>query len=161
MSLPKFGLSYGEHAATDYPRGTTYAKGKSELRHYVSSVDRNQKRQPMCSGLAHVLWSCPFARNVWALIRGRVQKCSNEVDDFFLLFKKMQTVLEEADLDRWAVTAWSIWNARNKFYFDHVQLQPRIIMERATSVLVEYQTCMATSVSLKKKNTKHVWQHNK
>ena len=92
---------------------------------------------------SHVLWSCPFAMNVWALIRGRVQKCSNEVDDFFLLFKKMQTVLEQEEMDRWAVMAWSIWNARNKYYFDHVQLQPRIIMERAYSVLTDYQSCMA------------------
>ena len=69
---------------------------------------------------SHVLWTCPFAWNVWAFMRGRVQKCSNEVDNFFLLFKKMQTALEANDLDRWAVTAWSIWNARNKYYFDHV-----------------------------------------
>ena len=69
---------------------------------------------------SHVLWTCPFAQNVWALMRGRVQKCSNEVDDFFLLFKKMQAALEADDLDRWAITAWSIWNARNKYYFDHV-----------------------------------------
>ena len=69
---------------------------------------------------SHMLWTFRFARNVWAFMRGRVQKCSNEVDDFFLLFKKMQTALEANDLDRWAVTAWSIWNARNKYYFDHV-----------------------------------------
>ena len=92
---------------------------------------------------SHMLWTFRFARNVWALIRGWVQKCSNEVDDFFLLFKKMQTALEVDDLDRWAVTAWSIWNARNKYYFDHGQLQPRVIMERANSVLTEYKTCMA------------------
>ena len=72
-----------------------------------------------------------------------MQKCSNEVHDSFLLFKKMQTALEEEDLNRWATTAWSIWNARNKFYFDHVQLQPRVIMERANSVLTEYKNCMA------------------
>ena len=76
-------------------------------------------------------------------MRGRVQKCSNEVDDFFLLFKKMSTALEADDLERWAIMAWSIWNARNKYYFDHVQLQPRVIMERANSMLTKYKTCMA------------------
>ena len=32
---------------------------------------------------AHFLWECPFARNVWALCRGKIQKCSNHVQDFF------------------------------------------------------------------------------
>uniref|UniRef100_A0A7N2MKP0 Reverse transcriptase zinc-binding domain-containing protein n=1 Tax=Quercus lobata TaxID=97700 RepID=A0A7N2MKP0_QUELO len=58
--------------------------------------------------VAHVLWKCPFTRNVWALVRGQVQKCSNDVVDFFLLFKHMQETLEPSELDRWAITAWSI-----------------------------------------------------
>ena len=88
----------------------------------------------------HVLWSYPFARNVWALSRGRVQKCSNEADDFFLLFKHMQCILDGADLDQWAVTAWCIWNARNKYYFEHFQQKPRFNIERATALLTEYHT---------------------
>ena len=36
---------------------------------------------------AHLPWECPFARNVWAMMKGRVQKCSNEVHDFFHLFR--------------------------------------------------------------------------
>ena len=32
---------------------------------------------------AHLLWECPFARNEWALCRGKIQKCSNHVQDFF------------------------------------------------------------------------------
>ena len=47
------------------------------------------------------------------------------------------------DLDSWAITAWSIWNARNKFYFEHTQLHPRVIMERAATLLSEYQMLTA------------------
>ena len=31
----------------------------------------------------HILWTCPLARNVWALIKGKIQKCSNGDSDFF------------------------------------------------------------------------------
>lgn len=93
--------------------------------------------------VSHILWSCPFARNVWALVKGRVQKCSNETVDFFLLFKYLQKVLDGSDLDCWAITAWSIWNARNKFYFEHTQLHPWIIMERAAGLLSKYQMLTA------------------
>ncbi|KAL0011861.1 hypothetical protein SO802_006969 [Lithocarpus litseifolius] len=43
-----------------------------------------------CETICHVLWECPFTRNVWALFKGTLQKCSNETDDFFLLFKMLQ-----------------------------------------------------------------------
>ena len=43
------------------------------------------KQQPEVVG--HVLWECPFARNTWALVRGRLQKCPNEATDIFLLLR--------------------------------------------------------------------------
>ena len=36
--------------------------------------------------VAHLLWECPFARNVCALCRGKLQKCPNEAQDIFMLF---------------------------------------------------------------------------
>ena len=39
------------------------------------------KQQP--ESVCHVLWKCPFARNTWAVVKGRLQKCPNEVTDFF------------------------------------------------------------------------------
>lgn len=54
---------------------------------------RRVKVEPRCElccqqpeSTSHLLWECPFARNVWALSRGKIQKCSNAVQDFFLLF---------------------------------------------------------------------------
>ena len=37
----------------------------------------------------HILWECPFARNVWALVKGKIQKSSAVVPDFFLLTRSM------------------------------------------------------------------------
>ena len=70
---------------------------------------------------SHLLWECPFAQNVWALFKGRIQKSRNDATDFFLLFNQMQQKLSKLDLERWATTAWAIWNARNRFYFEQVQ----------------------------------------
>ena len=59
---------------------------------------------------SHVLWECPFARNVWALFKGTIQKCINDTSDFFLLFKLMQQKLSPLELEEWAITAWMIYH---------------------------------------------------
>ena len=92
----------------------------------------------------HILWECPLARNVWALVKGKIQKCNNEAQDFFLLFGFMVQSLDQRDLERWATVAWSIWNARNKVYFEHKQTHPRTILNGAKSLLDEYQKLMAS-----------------
>ncbi|KAL0004505.1 hypothetical protein SO802_012066 [Lithocarpus litseifolius] len=92
----------------------------------------------------HVLWTCPFARNVWALVRGRIQKSSNGVEDFFLLFRQMQTKVSKQELELWATTAWAIWNARNKMIFEQFQSHLNIILEGAIGSHEEYQSLMET-----------------
>ena len=58
-------------------------------------------QQPESAG--HLLWECPFARNVWALCLGKIQKCPNEAIDFFLLFKTLVQRLSMEELEIWAV----------------------------------------------------------
>ena len=95
---------------------------------------------------SHVLWECAFARNVRSLSNGRTQKCKNEAVDFFLLFEQMRRKLDQLELERWATTAWAIWNARKRFYFEHVQVHPRIIFDGAITFLEEYQRLMSANV---------------
>ena len=60
----------------------------------------------------HLLWECPLASNVWALSKGRIQKCQNHAQNFFLLFKILVGKLEKKDvLETWAMISWAIWNA--------------------------------------------------
>ena len=92
--------------------------------------------------VSHLLWECPFARNVWAMFKGQTQKCNNEANDFFLLFKQMQIKLSQLELERRSVTTWSIWNARNTFYFEQMQTHPRVILEGAGALFEEYQRLM-------------------
>ena len=96
---------------------------------------------------AHLLWECPFARNVWSLAGGRVQKCSNNARDFFQLFKLMQKKLTQEEMEQWCTTTWVIWNARNKAHFQNVQSQPKVIYEGALELLATYQTLSATQAT--------------
>ena len=54
----------------------------------------------------------------------------------------MQTKLSKQELETWAVIACSIWNARNKVYFEQFQPHPQIIWEGAIGLLEEYQNFM-------------------
>ena len=38
---------------------------------------------------SHILWECPFAQNMWALMSSRIQKCGNNAEDFFHLFRQL------------------------------------------------------------------------
>ena len=51
--------------------------------------------------IEHVLWECSFARNVWALCRGKIQKCQNAAQDFFFLFRMMVDRLNQEELEQW------------------------------------------------------------
>ena len=94
------------------------------------------KQQP--ESVCHVLWECPFSRNTWAVVRGRLQKCPNEVFDFFVLLRMLQDRLDHSDMEVWAIMAWALWNARNKLYFEKVQLHPKSIADGALALLTEY-----------------------
>ena len=80
-----------------------------------------------------ILWECPFARNVWALAKGRIQKFSNTATDFFLLFQYMVDKLDMQQLEVWFVIGWALWNARNKYHFEHIQLHPKVIFDQFLS----------------------------
>ena len=103
------------------------------------------KKQP--ETVCHVLWECPFAHNTWAVVRGRLQKCPNEFTDFFVLLRMLQNRLDRSDIEVWVITAWALWNARNKFYFERVQMHPKVIADGALALLTKYQRLMEARTS--------------
>ncbi|KAK9988760.1 hypothetical protein SO802_028999 [Lithocarpus litseifolius] len=78
--------------------------------------------------VCHSLWECPFPTNVWALVRGKMQKSSAVVQKFHSLARLMEDRLTGKEMEVWAVVAWSIWNARNRFCFEEKQSQPGDIL---------------------------------
>ena len=97
--------------------------------------------------VAHILWECPLARNVWSMIPGQLQKCNSEATNYYILARQLEEKLTKKDLELWAMVSWSIWNARNRFLFEKEQSTPSDILEGATTLLQEYQRFCRTAMS--------------
>ena len=63
-----------------------------------------QQTETVC----HVLWECAFCPYVWALVMGRIQKCSKAAKYYFLLFRSMMNKLDLHQLETWTVIAWAL-----------------------------------------------------
>ena len=85
-----------------------------------------------------------MARNVWALVAGKLQKRSSEVEDFYVMVRELVYVLSTKELEVWATVSWSIWNARNRCLFDKKQTQPCDIWRSAMTLLQDYQRLSVT-----------------
>ena len=97
--------------------------------------------------VAHALWECPLARNMWAMVRGKLKKCNSEAPNFYTLARQLEEKLPKKDLEEWAMVSWSIWNARNRFHFEEKQSMPSDILHGATTLLQKYQRLCKTSTS--------------
>ena len=49
--------------------------------------------------VAHALWSCPMARNVWALVADKLKKRSSEAEDFYVLVRELMAMLSTKELE--------------------------------------------------------------
>ena len=87
----------------------------------------------------HILWQCPLARNVWALVHGKLQKCDSSAHNFLSLARALVEKLSRKDLETWAMVAWSIWNAWNQFQFEASKTPPHANLKGPVSLLDEYQ----------------------
>ena len=91
---------------------------------------------------SHVLWECPFAQCTWSHVPGKIQKSNSIASCFHLLTRQMIGRLPKKELEVWAIISWSLWNARNKFHFEQVQIHPAGIHRGAMAFLEEYQRHM-------------------
>ena len=78
--------------------------------------------------VAHALWECPMARNVWAMVAGKLQKRNSVAEDFYSLVRELMAVLTSNEVEVWAIVSWAIWNARNRYLFYRKQTHPSDIL---------------------------------
>lgn len=58
--------------------------------------------------VAHALWDWPMAGNVWAMVRGKLQKRSSAVEEFYSLVRELMNVLTIEEMEVWAIVSWVI-----------------------------------------------------
>ena len=81
----------------------------------------------------------PLARNIWALVKGKLEKCSANASNFYLLVRHLVDRLDKKELETWAMISWALRNVRNIYHFESLQSHPTTILRGATSLLDDYQ----------------------
>ena len=108
LTLPqRYELFCREHAQISCQPETTCVKKKSEL-DPLCAVCHQQSET-----VSHILWEFPFARNVWGLVRGKIQKSNAHASGIFILTRSVLERLPRREMEHWATIAWAIWNACN------------------------------------------------
>ena len=100
--------------------------------------------------VAHVLWQCGVAQDIWAGSIRKIQKTLTGHSDFNQLVATLTQRLTEEELELFWVQCWTIWNQRNVVMHGGKLQHPFVLTKRASDFLIEYkdkQALLATSVS--------------
>ncbi|GMY26919.1 putative ribonuclease h protein [Fagus crenata] len=87
----------------------------------------------------HALWTCSYAGSVWALAPGRLSKMPAMHVDFFLLSSQILHSMSHEVVELWAVTAWAIWYARDKFVHEKCLPMPQATIDMAMRLLNDFK----------------------
>ncbi|KAK9983531.1 hypothetical protein SO802_033056 [Lithocarpus litseifolius] len=97
-----FGIFYGELVQIFSPTPANLQSHKVKVDAHCAICRLHEET------VSHILWECPFATNVWAPFRGKVQKCLAQAPDLFLLVRNLVAKLTKEELESWAITTWAI-----------------------------------------------------
>ena len=113
------------------------------------------KEVDVCESLyVHMLFSCVFllgnsyslqVSNNYFLLNDLLTIFPNGFNQFNSFFFSITYSLE-----RWATLAWSIWNARNKFYFGQRQVHPKSILNGGIWTVGVPEVDVVTSIGCSK-----------
>jgi hypothetical protein len=67
-----------------------------------------------------------------------MQKLSNQDGEFSRFMQWIFKAFPKEEVEDWAVTAWSIWNARNRFVHEDYQVPPQTIRANALAIRSEF-----------------------
>jgi hypothetical protein len=97
---------------------------------------------PICgrSGetVAHILWNCPSAVDVWTECMKSIHKCSSADDSFLNIWMMLSRRLDAHEMQFVAVVARLIWLRRNKLIFDGVFQSPSMLYRMAQDQMAQF-----------------------
>jgi hypothetical protein len=81
--------------------------------------------------LAHILWSCPSAKDVWMECNPRIHKCTSDEVDFIYIMAQLMERLDDEQMCLVATVARQIWFRRNSIVFGGDMVSPVMVVRRA------------------------------
>jgi hypothetical protein len=81
--------------------------------------------------VAHVLWACPAAKDVWLESLKSIHKCSLTCANFGAIVDMLDDRLEEDQMQLFAVTARLLWLRRNRWVFHGEFQAPAVLKQHA------------------------------
>ncbi|XP_041011502.1 uncharacterized protein LOC121255306 [Juglans microcarpa x Juglans regia] len=95
--------------------------------------------------LAHILWSCFSAKDVWLLCSKSIQKANIQVSSFLSVFEFLIDRLSSQKLVLFATLTRLIWFRRNSLIHDGHFQSPNVLFDNAVKVVDEYCNARAKS----------------
>jgi ribonuclease HI len=80
---------------------------------------------------AHILWSCPSAKDVWLECNPRIHKCTSDEMDFIYIMATLLEKLNEDQMQLVVTIARQIWFRRNSIVFGGEMVAPSVVVQRA------------------------------
>lgn len=81
--------------------------------------------------VAHILWTCPSAHDVWSVSGRNFQKSSCEATNFIEILDYLFQQCNREDMDLFATTARSIWSRRNNVLHEGPFHHPNYVAKEA------------------------------
>ncbi|GMY33813.1 putative ribonuclease h protein [Fagus crenata] len=88
--------------------------------------------------IAHALWECPVANDVWLSSKLRVQKVPKYQGDFITLVLSLFDKVGEMDCELVPMIMWYIWFNRNRAAHENKMWDPKLVVAKAESHLEEF-----------------------
>ncbi|XP_042974791.1 uncharacterized protein LOC122306429 [Carya illinoinensis] len=87
--------------------------------------------------VAHALWECPSAQDVWSQCSRRIQKASSPYHSFKFLLEECLKTFDEEELVEFGLTAWKIWKRRNEVVFNNTLSHPSSINQSVKLLMTD------------------------
>ncbi|KAG6647295.1 hypothetical protein CIPAW_07G069100 [Carya illinoinensis] len=105
--------------------------------------------------VAHILWNCSSAMDVWSNGPMVLQKSSVRVERFMEIFEWLHSQCELQTMELFAMTIWGIWQRRNKLVFESSFLHPNSLAQTAAHQLVNFKAAQMAPISATQMHTNH------